>query len=155
MSPSLPSVTTSLVSPLPSVTTSLVSPLPSVTASLVSPLPSVTTFYISLLPSVTTSLVSPLPSVTTFYISPLPSVTASHVPRLPCCTFAEVSNQLTKPLSLQKESSLGCWEPSWSDLLAKSTAGTGLPLFRVTLRKKRDGLRDGCREVQLPYRPKV
>lgn len=47
-------------------------------------------------------------------------------------TFAEVPNQPTKPFSLQKESSLGTWEAIWSDLLAKSTAGTGLPWLRVT-----------------------
>lgn len=52
-------------------------------------------------------------------------------------TFAEVSNHPTKPFSLQKTSSLGCWETSWSDLLAKSTAGTGLPWFSVTFGQKK------------------
>lgn len=51
-------------------------------------------------------------------------------------TFAEVSNHPVKPWSLQNWSIWeGLWLPSffWSHLLARRTAGMGLPLGRWTL----------------------
>lgn len=53
-------------------------------------------------------------------------------------TLAEVWNQPTKPLSLQKASSLVCGHAAWSALLASRTAGTGLPWFSVTFGHKQD-----------------